>query len=284
MRPHSRLRALGLAAVDRAMLRGAIARLSYRLGLHGALAVVAHDIVISSSIVLPRPLTIAFASDFHAGPTTHPDIFHRLAGALIDCAPDVLLLGGDFVSCRARYLPRLLEPLARYRPRLGTYAVLGNHDVWAGADSIRGQLEAAGITVLVNASAKLPAPFEDVTLCGIDDPWVGQPDLPQAFAAAGKVRVFLLHSPDGLVLLRGQRFDVALAGHTHGGQVALPGGIPILTGGGPLSRRYSRGRFEVSGNGSLIVSRGIGCSTLPIRWNSDSELTLCRLLNGPGEY
>jgi predicted MPP superfamily phosphohydrolase len=284
MKPPSRLRALSLAAIDLAMLRGALARLSYRLGLHGALAVVTHDIVVSSASALPRPLTIAFASDFHAGPTTHPDIFHHLADALIDCSPDVLVLGGDFVSCRARYLPRLLEPLARHRPWLGTYAILGNHDVWADADSITRQLDAAGITVLTNCSAKLAAPFEDVTLCGIDDPWVGEPDLPRAFAAAGKVRVFLLHSPDGLVLLRGQRFDLALAGHTHGGQVALPGGIPILTGGGPLSRRYSRGRFELSGNGPLIVSRGVGCSNLPIRWNSDPELTLCRLLNRPAEH
>ena len=278
MSPHSRLRALGLAVIDRAMMGGALARVSYRLGLHGSLAVTTHEIVVPRVTGLPRPLTFAFASDFHAGPTTHPEMFDRLTEALSARAPDVVLLGGDFVSCRVAYLPMLLNALARYRPPLGTYAVLGNHDVWAGAESISRQLVTAGVTVLVNASARLPAPFEAVTLCGIDDPWVGRPDLNQAFAASGSVRIFLLHSPDGLALLRGQRFDLALAGHTHGGQIALPGGTPIATGGGPLSRKYSRGRFELPGNGPLIVSRGIGCSALPIRLNSDPELTLCRLI------
>jgi hypothetical protein len=71
---------------------------------------------------------------------------------------------------------------------------------------------------------------------------------------------------------------VAFAGHTHGGQVALPNGTPVLTAGGPLSRTYSRGRFEVAGTGPLIVSRGIGCSNLPVRINSDPELIICTLL------
>jgi hypothetical protein len=74
-------------------------------------------------------------------------------------------------------------------------------------------------------------------------------------------------------LLRERRPDV----HTHGGQIALRDGTPIVCAGGPLSRSHSRGRFEVIGNGPLIVSRGIGCSNLPIRINADPELIVCTL-------
>ena len=56
--------------------------------------------------------------------------------------------------------------------------------------------------------------------------------------------------------------------------------MPIISAGGPLVRRYSRGRFEIPGNGTLFVSRGVGCSTLPIRINSDPELILCTVFTG----
>jgi predicted MPP superfamily phosphohydrolase len=79
------------------------------------------------------------------------------------------------------------------------------------------------------------------------------------------------------LLLGQQGFELALAGHTHGGQVALPNGTAIVDAGGPLSRIYARGRFEIEGRGPLIVSRGVGCSNLPLRINSDPELIICRL-------
>jgi predicted MPP superfamily phosphohydrolase len=130
------------------------------------------------------------------------------------------------------------------------------------------------VQVLVNRNVALPAPFGDVSICGIDDPWMGRVDVARAFDGAGPGRIFLTHSPGGLAAARGTRFDVALAGHTHGGQIAYPDGTPVISMGGKLSRRYNRGRFEIAGNGPLIVSRGVGCSILPIRLNSDPELIL----------
>lgn len=73
------------------------------------------------------------------------------------------------------------------------------------------------------------------------------------------------------------RYTIGFAGHTHGGQICLPDGTPVLTAGGPLCRSHSRGLFDIPGNGPLIVSRGIGCSNLPVRINSDPELIICRL-------
>jgi predicted MPP superfamily phosphohydrolase len=263
--------------LDFALLQGLIAKWSYRCGWHGKLGVTSYAVSLPKEKLLRAALTIAFASDFHAGPTTHPEIFAEFFGKLADSRPDVLLLGGDFVSCKARYAIALTEGLSRCTPPLGKYAVLGNHDLWADERQLTQLLEAAGVHVLVNRNLSLPSPFDSVSICGIDDPWTGNADAAQAFRNAGQIRIFLAHSPDGLLLLGGEKFDVGFAGHTHGGQIARRDGTPIFVAQGPLSRTHSQGRFDVEGNGPLIVGRGIGCSNLPIRINADPELIICTL-------
>jgi predicted MPP superfamily phosphohydrolase len=158
---------------------------------------------------------------------------------------------------------------------------LGNHDLWTDDQLITHKLNAAGVEVLVNRNVSLAFPFDGVSICGIDDPWTGSPDTAKAFKDAKPVRIFLMHSPDGLLLLGGEKYALGLAGHTHGGQIALRDGTPIIDAGGPLSRSHARGRFEVFGNGPLIVSRGIGCSNVPVRINSDPELIICTLRSRP---
>ncbi len=266
-----------LSTLDAALLGGFIARWSFRCGLHGKLRVSVHEVPLAGGRTLPRPLVLAFASDFHAGPVTHPGMFSSLVDELTRQRPDVLLLGGDYVSCKAKQVDVLAEHLARCDPPLGKYGVLGNHDLLTDDGYIVRQLEAAGVRMLVNRNCPLPSPFESVSICGVDDPWTGSADVAATFRGAGPVRILLSHSPDGLLLLGQQGFELALAGHTHGGQVALPNGTAIVDAGGPLSRIYARGRFEIEGRGPLIVSRGIGCSNLPLRINSDPELIICRL-------
>ena len=277
-RHHSGLRRLALQVLDTILLNGLIASWSYRCGLHGKLRLTEHEVRLARGKSLPRPLLLAFASDFHAGPATDPRMFATLIDELTRHRPDVLLLGGDYVSCSARQVEVLARYLERVDPPSGKFGVLGNHDLLTDDEHIVHRLEQAGVQVLVNRNCRLPEPFGSVWICGIDDPWTGSADVTRAVAGADGVRVLLTHSPDGLLLLGGQHFDLGLAGHTHGGQVALRDGTAILDAGGPLARRYGRGRFEIDGNGSLIVSRGVGCSNLPIRVNSDPELILCRLV------
>jgi predicted MPP superfamily phosphohydrolase len=262
-------------ALDRALGNGTLARWSHGWGLHGKLSVTSYEFSVPEPVQLERPLRVAFASDFHAGPSTHPGMFEELVDELIRLAPDLLLLGGDFVTCKGSQIDELLPILQRFTPALGQYAVLGNHDRLADASYIQRELESAGVRVLINAAAHLPAPFEGVSVCGIDDPWTGEPNPTQAFEGAGPLRIFLTHSPEGLMFVKSEQFHVGLAGHTHGGQIALPGGRAIITGGGPLSRRYPRGYFAISGNGPLIVGRGIGCGGIPLRLNADPELIIC---------
>lgn len=222
-------------------------------------------------------LRVAFGSDFHAGPTTSERLLDAATEALASTAPDVLLLGGDFVSIHARYIDRIARRLETIEAPAGRFAVLGNHDHWAGSRPIIRALERAGIDVLLNTSRRLPAPFDQISICGIDDHLTGYPDADRAFADAADVRLLLMHAPSGLLDVGEHRFAVAFAGHTHGGQIALPNGYPLYLPGGLLSRRYAAGRFELPSGGRLLVSRGVGSSTVPIRWNSPAEVHLCRI-------
>jgi uncharacterized protein len=189
----------------------------------------------------------------------------------------VLLLGGDFVSLHASDADALAPRLAAIPAPLGRYAVLGNHDHLCGGAAVARTFEAAGIPVLTNRSVRLPAPFDGIALCGLDDHTAGAPDAAAALADDAPVRIVLMHAPSGLLDIGARRFDLALCGHTHGGQVTLPGGRPLFTAVGPLSRRYSAGRFRLPDDATLLVSRGVGFTALPIRLNSPSSITLCTL-------
>jgi predicted MPP superfamily phosphohydrolase len=88
-----------------------------------------------------------------------------------------------------------------------------------------------------------------------------------------------MHFPEGVRDLSAEKFDIAFCGHTHGGQIALPGGRPILLPKGVFVRTYIAGEYRIEGEGSgmLIVSRGVGCDFLPLRIFSPSEILLCEI-------
>jgi uncharacterized protein len=229
-----------------------------------------------------RPLRIAFASDFHAGPTTPARLLDAAVDRLAEAQPDVLLLGGDFVSVRASDARALVARLATVPAPLGRYAVLGNHDHDAGGPEVAALIEDAGMHMLTNRNVRLPAPFDAVGLCGLDDHVKGAPDAAAAFATAAPIRVVLMHGPGSLLDIGPRPFAVALCGHTHGGQIALPNGWPLLTACGPLARRYSAGRYDLDGGRTLLVSRGVGYTALPIRLNAPPAVTVCTIASGAG--
>ena len=131
--------------------------------------------------------------------------------------------------------------------------------------------------MLTNRSVTLPLPFDGVSICGIDDHTSGEADADEAFADAGDTRTVVMHAPSSLLDIGDRPFDIALCGHTHGGQIAMPGGRPLIVAHGPLSRRYNAGRYELSAGRTLFVSRGLGCGTLPFRMNAPSSVLLCSL-------
>ena len=229
------------------------ARLAERLGLATLPCVEHHEVRLARPLGRSTRLRIAFASDFHAGPVTPPRVIDEAIKLLAQADADVLLLGGDFVSLRARYAVDLVTRLATIPARLGRYAVLGNHDHWVDAARIADLLRRAGI----------------------DDHESGEPDGAATVAGAAAVRVLLMHAPSGLLDIGDRSFDVALCGHTHGGQIALPRGRPLVVANGRLTRQYNAGRFMVEHERTLIVSRGVGCSGMPIRLIAPPAVMTC---------
>lgn len=255
------------------------ARLAYAVGLQGR--------VRTSEVALspvradghrPRPvLRIGFASDFHAGGMTDDRVLADACAALTAMRPDLLLFGGDFVSVRGADVERIAPRLAAIPAPLGKFAVLGNHDLHADHMRIESRLELAGIRVITNRHVRLPEPYADVAICGLDDATAGTPRADLALDGVSGTRIVLMHSPDGLAAIGDREFDLALCGHTHGGQIAFPWGTPIIVPGGHLSRRYCRGRYQVGCNeaNALVVSHGVGCSALPVRLFAAPEVHLC---------
>lgn len=275
----TRLRRAAWVALDFGYRGGWAASLARRFLVHGRVCVRQHQARIGRW-KHGKPLRIVFASDFHAGPVTHPELLNEASRAIAGGKPDVLLLGGDFISPFAQHIDGLAGRLAQIDAPLGKFAVLGNHDLIADDEYIVQGLAKAGVRTLINEHVRLPAPYDEIYLCGLDDFTNGLPDAEAMFRGADGVRIVLMHSPEGLIALRGHHFDLAFCGHTHGGQVALPGGWPIMMPGGPLNRMYAHGTHELAEyeRATLIVSRGIGCSGVPVRLFAPPEVHICSVL------
>ncbi|HEU4628251.1 MAG TPA: metallophosphoesterase [Gemmatimonadaceae bacterium] len=276
---------------DTVYVGGWPSRLARPLGLQGRFGVAEHRFALPGRAAGRPPLRVAFASDFHASPATAPSLVADACRALADARPDLLLLGGDFVSFHARHVDALARRLAAIEAPLGKLAVLGNHDLVGDDAYIVRRLAEAGVRTLVNANVRLPAPHDDVWVCGLDDPTQGHPDADAAFggidgaaggAGAGGVRLLLVHSPDGLATAGARLWAVGFCGHVHGGQFLLPGGRILVTHKTPYSKRYVRGgvvEVPAPGGGTrpLLVSRGIGQGNLPLRHGADPQVHVVTL-------
>lgn len=250
------------------------------IGLQGTLQVAEHVFSVERRNRNAPVLRVVFASDFHAGPTLHSHLLREVLAAITDSRADLVLLGGDFVSFHARHVDKLLDSLAAMHPPLGKFAVLGNHDLLGDDQYITQRLEGVGVRVLVNENVRLAPPHDDVFVCGFDDWDEGLPDADKTFAGADGTRIVLAHQPDALLAIGDRPFDIAFMGHVHGGQFLLRNREPAIRHRGPVSKLYMHGGVFHAGSkdAPVLVSRGIGTSTLPARRQADPQVHICRLV------
>jgi len=220
-------------------------------------------------------------SDVHAG-VPHMSLakLARAVDALNDRAPDVHLLLGDYLDAsqpwRRRLAPEVVaKELARLRAPLGTVAVIGNHDWHNSGDRIWRALEAEGVTVLEDRAIELA---NGLWIAGLGDMRHRRPDIRQALRDIPEdaPAIVLSHDPDMFPEVP-ERVSLTLAGHTHGGQVAIPvlrrPMMPSYYG-----ERYARGLIVEHGR-QLFVSSGLGTSGLPIRFLAPPEVLILTLRN-----
>jgi predicted MPP superfamily phosphohydrolase len=271
---------LGRHIVEQLLLRAFerrwLANLHYERGWHRPLRVWTETVRVPLLSALP-PLRIAFASDFHAGLMTHPEVLAAACQTMAELQPDLLLLGGDYVSWDQRFIADLAPLIGAVPAPYGRYAVIGNHDVWADDVPIRRSLERHGCQVLVNAAARLPPPYDMIEVYGMDDPTAGQPLAPKHLPEASSCRLLLVHSPEGLGVISAEHYHVGFAGHTHGGQFVLPSGYPFALLPGSYSHRYAAGRYQLDPDRIFFVSRGVGYGDIPLRWNAPADILVCTL-------
>lgn len=256
---------------------------------------------------LRAPLRVSLLTDFHLGPHLSGADLAAWIEASNAAAPDLVLLGGDLVDQRYRGdLGELRTLLPELDSTLGTYAVPGNHDRtrYRNLEPFEAALGEAGVPLLVNAGVTLR---DDLYLAGIDDFRVGEADVEAALSgapAAGSgstaghgdagreeaagdaapatdtpARVLLSHNPDVIPELPGvgQRavVDLLMAGHTHGGQIKIPGLGPLVTSSA-YGARYAEG--WVPAPMPAFVSRGLGVTAIPFRFACPAEAVIIDLV------
>lgn len=246
-------------------------------------------------------LRLVLLADLHAGGASMDEA--RIAG-IVERANglggDMILLLGDYRATHP--FQRRLVPieasapiLARLQAPLGVHAILGNHD-WRdqvkfhgpakGRSHTQEALEAVGIPVLANRAVKIGAGDKAFWLAGLDSQsafngmtksraWMGMDDLPGTLAQLSDddPAILLAHEPD--IFASGlQRFALTLSGHTHGGQVRFGPWVPVVNS--HFGSRYAWGHIR-EGERDLVVSGGLGCSVLPLRFGAPPEITVVDL-------
>jgi predicted MPP superfamily phosphohydrolase len=227
-------------------------------------------------------LRVALVSDLHSGaPHVNRDRVRELAARVRAEAPDLALLLGDYidpaVALASDVAPEQIAPaLATLGARLGTYAVLGNHDWVHDGERVRAALSGAGIPVLENDALEVAGAPAPLWLAGVADERERGADVAAALlpVPAGAAVLLLSHDPDVFPRVPA-RVALTVSGHTHGAQVD----VPVLRRRVIPSRygdRYSAGHV-VEGGRHLYVTVGVGTSGLPLRFRRPPEIALLTL-------
>lgn len=226
-------------------------------------------------------LTIGFIADTHLGPSMGEDDVARAVRLIEAEHPDLVLFGGDYISASPRYAApaaAILGALAKTAP-LGAYAVLGNHDCGeSGRDQIvTAALEDAGIPVLRNQSAVVDTGRGQLWIAGVDEAIMARADPERTFAdiPRGAATLALWHEPDYVRQTAQLGAFAQLSGHSHAGQVRLPGVGPLFLPKG--GQRYVMGLNHALGM-PVYTTRGVGVFLPPIRINCPPEVTLLTLV------
>ena len=229
-----------------------------------------------------EPLRIAVVSDLHVGaPHVKLDKLETVVDRVNALGADLIVLLGDFVfpdmpwgrvvgiDVIARHLGRLQAPL-------GVISVLGNHDWYFGGESVRKELESAGIIVLENGAVARTIGEGRIWVAGVADQLTRHPDPVETVAVApeGEPVILLTHDP-GVFSDVPDRVALILAGHTHGGQVSIPFFGALMTYS-RAPRRHAYGLVREAGK-LMYVTSGVGTSIIPLRFNIPPEIVLITL-------
>lgn len=214
-------------------------------------------------------LRIGLITDTHHSAWTSTDFIASAVALVREAAPDMVVLGGDYVTRRnRRYMADAAEPFAALRPRDGLFGVLGNHD--DGVEMPRA-LRRAGVTVLHDARTRLRVRGETLDLLGLDY-WTREAAVRRLARGRAPFTIMLAHDPRRLREASDLGIPLVLSGHTHGGQIAVPVVGRLATDKYPVAQGICH-----AGDTTLFVSRGVGTVLVPCRVNCPPEVAIVTL-------
>lgn len=224
---------------------------------------------------------IAVVSDLHFGPYTGSREIGAAVQKTNSLAPDLIAVLGDFVTeplsgdtrSGAKKAEPCAEVLGGLRSRFGTLAVLGNHDYATDPEFVADALSSHGLSLLRNASHAIEKDGQRLWILGVNDAVVSASRLDDALFGipASETKVLLVHEPDFADYASRYGIDIQFSGHSHGGQIRIPGIRPLWLP--ELARKYYEGYYRVRGL-QLYTNRGIGTVGLPFRFLCPPEVTL----------
>ncbi len=203
---------------------------------------------------------IVHLTDLHIHPNLPLEYYKQVISVAEKTAPDIAVFTGDFVD-KLEALPALREVL-RPIAKNGSYAVLGNHDYWAGADPIRTVIKESGLHLISDESIVLPVLDSEIVITGYDYPW-GTKKKSIPHQKSDRLHLVLSHTPDNIYRIADSSADFVFSGHYHAGQIRAPILGPIIIPS-VYGRRFDHGHFLVN-NTHLFVASGIGAANPPIR-------------------
>jgi len=222
---------------------------------------------------LPQPLEglrVGILTDPHVSGTVPPVVVARAVELLRAQAPDVIVLGGDYISWGdVSYVERAAEQLRTLTAPFGVFAVFGNHD---DEGRLEAALSRAGIACLRDARRSVEIRGQLVDLVGIRF-WTRRRDAIETLLQGARgFPILLAHDPRRLREAVAAGCPLVISGHTHGGQIVMPGLGAIAAQRFPIAQGVLR-----ESRTTLFVSRGVGTVVLPWRYNCPPEVAVLTL-------
>lgn len=226
-------------------------------------------------------LRIALLTDLHAGPRDL-SLVRRAVRLTLAEKPHLVALTGDFAADDASGFAEVLQALVPLRAPLGVFAVPGNHEYQVGIVAWHAELRRHDhIVDLTNTAHTVSFRGRQVCIAGVDDFYRGTPRLDGLPPPAGRdLTVLLAHGPDQAEQVRrsGDAVDLVLSGHTHGGQVRLPGAGAVINSA-EHEELYEAGLRQRPWT-QVYTSRGLGTIHLPIRFMCRPEVAVLEVVPG----
>lgn len=222
---------------------------------------------------------MVFVSDIHHGPYFSIYRVNKLVAQINKLNPDIILLGGDYVHRNPVYIKPVFEALAKLKSKYGVYAIYGNHDHWEGYEATKLMMEGNNFKICDNKSYWVHIAADSIKIGGVGDYWEGEQLIDSTIhdVQASQFCVLLTHNPDYFENLDATKVDLALAGHTHGGQVTLFGlWAPVLP---TVSGNKFRYGLKKVGSTQIYTTSGVGTITPPLRFFCRPEIVCIELKN-----